>query len=184
MKKFIYPGIILSLLLLVFLGGCGGSGNPGGTSSPWKVVGSTGFSAGLVTDTSIAIDGNGVPYVAYSDFKGTSSKAIVMKFNGTTWTPVGSAEFSAGQAGDISIALDRDGVPYVAYNDDVYNFKATVMKYTGTGATGWTALGDPTGFSKGDAYYISIAIDGNGVPYVAYRDGANYYKATVMKYVP
>jgi hypothetical protein len=32
------------------------------------------------------------------------------------------------------------------------------------------------------AYYTSLALDSSGVPYVAYRDGANSNKATVMKY--
>ena len=38
------------------------------------------------------------------------------------------------------------------------------------------------GFSAGEAYYTSLALASSNVPYVAYTDGANNYKATVMKY--
>ena len=45
----------------------------------------------------------------------------------------------------------------------------------------WVNVGIP-GFSPGKAWNESIAIDSNNVPYVAYRDGANGNKATVMKF--
>ncbi len=45
----------------------------------------------------------------------------------------------------------------------------------------WQNVGTP-GFSAGLADYPSFAIDGNGAPYIAYQDGINSHKATVMKY--
>uniref|UniRef100_UPI0025BED8A4 hypothetical protein n=1 Tax=Ignavibacterium sp. TaxID=2651167 RepID=UPI0025BED8A4 len=45
----------------------------------------------------------------------------------------------------------------------------------------WWNVGT-AGFSAGEASYISIAIDGSGTPYVAYRDGRDSSKATVKKY--
>jgi hypothetical protein len=47
-------------------------------------------------------------------------------------------------------------------------------------AATWENVG-AAGFSPGEAKYLSFAID-NGTPYVAYRDGANSYKASVMKF--
>ncbi len=38
------------------------------------------------------------------------------------------------------------------------------------------------GFSGGQAYNESLALDSNNIPYVAYVDSANNFKATVMKY--
>ncbi|MDD4390849.1 MAG: S-layer homology domain-containing protein [Eubacteriales bacterium] len=46
---------------------------------------------------------------------------------------------------------------------------------------GWDPLGD-AGFSAGWADYISLAIDSDGTPYVAYQDAGNSYRLTVMKY--
>jgi len=56
--------------------------------------------------------------------------------------------------------------------------KATVMKYDGSS---WVNVGS-AGFSAGGAGYISLAIDSNNTPYVAYQDNGNGDKATVMKY--
>jgi len=145
----------------------------------WEAVGA-GFSAGDVYYTSLAFD-NGIPYVAYMDLS-NSDKATVMKYTGngaTGWEAVGTAGFSAGQAEFTSLAFDN-GIPYVAYKDEDNSDKATVMKYTGNGATGWEAVGT-AGFSAGEVWFTSLAFD-NGIPYVAYTDGGNSNKATVMKY--
>ena len=45
----------------------------------------------------------------------------------------------------------------------------------------WQVVGS-AGFSAGSAINLSLAIDPSGTPYVAYEDGANINKATVMKY--
>ena len=142
----------------------------------WNTVGAANFSAGKTSSTSIAIDSNGTPYVAYGDGN-KSGYASVMKYNGTSWVTVGIAGFSAGVADNTRIAIDSTGTPYVAYKDGGNSSKATVMKYNGTS---WVTVGT-AGFSAGEADYISLAIS-NGTPYVAYEDGNKLYKATVMKY--
>ncbi|MBU7005989.1 stalk domain-containing protein [Phosphitispora fastidiosa] len=151
--------------------------NYNGTS--WEVVGNAGFSAGTADYASIAIDDNGTPYVVYQD-GGNDVKATVMKYNGTSWEAVGSAGFSPGGVEYTSIAIDNSGKLYVAYRDgyELYNNKATVMKYNGTS---WEAIGNP-GFSAGKAAYTSLAIDDTGTLYVAYQDLGMDYKATVMTY--
>lgn len=45
----------------------------------------------------------------------------------------------------------------------------------------WSTVGS-TAFSPGDAEYTSIAIGTNDTPFVAFRDAANSFKQTVMKY--
>jgi len=46
---------------------------------------------------------------------------------------------------------------------------------------GWSAVGS-AGFSAGTATSISLAFEPDGTPYVAYQDGGNGGKATVMNY--
>lgn len=158
-----------------------------GTS--WVTVGSPNFSNGVASSTSIAIDGYGTPYVVYDD-GANSSKATVMKFDGSNWVNVGSAGFSLGNAAKAAITIDKDNTPFVVYEDRgtfggtiFLNGKATVMKYTGSS---WVTVGTP-GFSAGDhVFYPSIAVDGNGVPFVVYEDmmtsTSDYGYSTSMKF--
>jgi len=143
----------------------------------WQVTGAAGFSAGEVEYTSLVLDRNGTPYVAYRDY-GNGFKATVMKFNGTAWEAVGTPGFSAGAVGYISLALDASGKPYVAYRDGGNISKATVMKFNGTS---WVPVGTP-GFSAGWANYTSLVVDNSGIPYIAYSDNNNGSKVTVMKF--
>jgi hypothetical protein len=53
------------------------------------------------------------------------------------------------------------------------------MKFNGTD---WVNVGSE-GFSQGGAHHTSFAFSPSGEPHVAYRDGANSNKATVMKFV-
>ena len=46
---------------------------------------------------------------------------------------------------------------------------------------GWNTLGT-AGFSAGGAYYTSLAVAADGTPYLAYMDGGNGNRATVMTY--
>ncbi|HEX3078072.1 MAG TPA: hypothetical protein VHQ24_14520, partial [Lachnospiraceae bacterium] len=103
----------------------------------WVPVGNPGFSAGEVFFTSIAIDSNNVPYVAYQD-AANQLRVTVMKFNGVSWVTVGNAGFSPSSASDVTITLDNNNVPYIAYHD--VNKNVIVMKYTGTS---WVTLGCP-----------------------------------------
>ena len=155
------------------------------TNMSWEAVGGLGFSAGNASFTSLAIDGSGTPYVAYED-AGNSNKATVMKYSSTSksWEAVGSPGFSAGRTDYESLVVNGGGVPYVAYEDEGNSNKATVMKYNST-SENWETIGS-AGFSASNAIYTSLAIDGNGTPYVAYSDGQAYgsitWKATVMAY--
>jgi len=146
--------------------------------SSWDTVGSAGFSADGVQFVSLAFDASGTPYVAYRDY--SVFKATVMKYNGSSWATVGSTGFSAGDMSYACMAIGSNDTPYVAYSDFGGGSagKATVMKYNGSS---WVNVGS-AGFSAGRAYYVSLAMDGSGTPYVAYQDAGNSNKATVMKY--
>ncbi|NQU31870.1 MAG: hypothetical protein HQ521_01435 [Bacteroidetes bacterium] len=149
-------------------------------SAQWGYVGSPGFSAWKAYYPEIAIDGSGTQYVVYKD-AANSSKATVMKFNGTSWVIVGNAGFTAGNASYVCIAIDGGGTPYVAYSDQAYSNKTCVMKFNGSA---WVNVG-ASGFSTGRPYDISIAINGSGTPYVVYQDELSFStdaKATVKKF--
>jgi len=150
------------------------------TTDQWEPVGSNGVvSAGMAAYSSIAIDSNGTPYVAYEDTN-NGNAATVKTYDETTdqWEPVGSnGVVSTGWSPYTSIAIDSNDTPYVVYRD---GYNATVKKYNGT-TRQWEIVGN-AGFSAGNIENTSIAIDSSGTPYVAYVDLKNNNKATVMKY--
>ncbi len=143
----------------------------------WQVVGSpVSDPAGKVP---LAIDGSGIPYVAYTEV----GKVTVRKYFEGSWQVVGSSFSTTYYTTNISLAIDGSGVPYIVYDEQIGPaFVPTVMKYTGNGTSGWETVGT-TGISiENSPCYSSIAIDGSGTPYVAYRDADDSYRATVIKY--
>ena len=117
---------------------------------------------------SIAVDGSGTLYVAYSD----ATWAKVYKYGGlgTTW----SQSILAYNGTNNSLETDQSGALWWAYQNS--SGKATVKKYT----TSWATKGNQ--FTTGAADYLSLAINPAGDPYVFFRDGANSNKGTVMVY--
>ncbi len=148
----------------------------------WVAVGNH-FASGYVSCTTMAFDNTGTPFIAYTDWA-NSDKATVMKFDGTNWVAIGTAGFTPGTASFTSIAIDGNGTPYIAFRDQLPStqYRASVMKFDGVN---WVYVGTP-GFSSnlnfGGVGYTSLAIDANGIPYVAFTDLGNNFNATVMKF--
>jgi hypothetical protein len=174
---FLSFGIFLSI-------GCENGGAGGGSSSAgvpdadWTIIG---ISEGRGDTPAAAWDSDGNLYIVYQDWYYESGKANVFVYDGNGWSLVGNSGISVGQASFTDIAIDSNGVVYIAYNDhneDNGQDTGTVMKFDGTS---WTAVGE-SGFSGTDEYAseISIAIDSEDSPYVAYRDNSG--KPTVMKF--
>lgn len=98
--------------------------------------------------------------------------------NDSKWHYVDTPAFSnSSSVADVSLAKDKNDVFYVAFYDNATK-KGSVMKYNGSK---WVYVGTPN-FTTGDAEYISIALDNNGVPYVSYQDKPYGYQATVKKF--
>lgn len=169
-------------------------GAPGGVTvqkfngSNWTIVGNPSFTT-TAEYVTIAIGPGNIPYVEYAADAGLSTPTL-SKFNGSSWVRVGG-----NFAGDHfsyypCLALDASGTPYITFQDNNSTsfHAATCMKFDGTD---WVVVGDP-GFSGGDITAISsyqssrsslsIAIDNNGNPLVAYGDGNQGSKVTVMRY--
>jgi len=150
----------------------------------WAPVGHSAISASNVAYTSVAVAPDGTPYVAFED-GAHGAAASVMKFNGS-WTYVGSPGFSGVTAQSTTLAFDSNGILYVAFVDaSATKAAVSVMKYTGTGTTGWQFVGnaDLSGSATNDVWQVCIAIDPSGTPHVAYTDPVTTM-ATVMKYSP
>ena len=155
-------------------------------SSPsWQAVGSAGFSAGEASYQSLTFAPDGTPYVAYRDYD-TNTNTTVMRFVNGNWENVGSAGFSAEMTRFPSLSIAPDGTPYVAYQDVTPGYEhiltsgvTTVMRFV---SGNWESVGS-AGLSAVAASYQSLSFAPDGTPYVAYRDGDNSGKTTVMRLV-
>lgn len=187
----------------------------------WGPVGSAGLSGGLIYYTSLAIDDEDTPYIAYQDRAVIDNiKATVMKFDGVSWTAVGDG-IHRDQVYHPSLAVDHGGTPYVAYGE-LMTFSGTTWDQVGGGSGYADGVDDGApclaidgdgisylaykdfdayatvmafdltesghlgelAFSAGEVNYLSLAIDHEGTPYVAYQDQNNGGRATVMRFAP
>jgi len=147
----------------------------------WVNVGKAGFTAGGASFTCLAFNTiDSQPFIAFTDDK-DSCYASVMKFDGLNWSYVGSQGFSHDSIYSPSLCFSpADGLPYLAfayYPMRIVN-NLTVMKFNGNS---WVQVGT-SNFGK-TFYFPSLAINPNGVPFVAFTDAQELSsKTSVMKY--
>ncbi|MDW7659031.1 MAG: hypothetical protein SCM11_17825 [Bacillota bacterium] len=142
----------------------------------WQVLGSEAFSPGEVNFPVIQLNQLDVPYLAFAD-RYNGSEATVMYFNGSIWQLVGDPALSTGISFSIpwylSLKFDQANNPYITYAAQrIYAFY-----YDGS----WHELGElPLVDVYSDFSAMDIADD--GTVYVAFTDGGNADKATVMSF--
>ncbi len=124
----------------------------------------------------------GVNYVAFAD-RQYDEKLTVMMFD-MPWIAVGKKGFSDGRINYPAIFVERNRKAkvtraYAAYQDYAHDKKLTVM-INDNQAEEWTALGEK-GFSQGKVQHILLVVYKH-IPFVAFADCENEYKATVMYY--
>ncbi|HSY76654.1 MAG TPA: hypothetical protein VK890_07350, partial [Bacteroidia bacterium] len=141
----------------------------------WAPVVDTG---GITTDTvnwvSMAIDKTGNVYVSYEDFSDAKNLGMVM-YNGTTWTAdtVQRNKYLGGPVNYTSTGVDASGNVYVAYQDlSYYGYSGLSIAEFSGGV--WDFVGKNYKISQSisakQSLYVGLAVDGNGIPYVAYED--------------
>ena len=136
-------------------------------TASWEAVGSDIVASG-VSDLSLATDSQGIVYLAFSESQGANPGGLtVMKFtNHGGWEPVGAQQFSAGQVFYTSLAVDIHGRPYVSYTDSSSADRVSVQMFDGGE---WKFVGsNGHGISDQAAWFTSLSITHDGIPYVAW----------------
>lgn len=149
--------------------------NAAGTG--WEVVGGGPVSGRDGDYNSLAFSSSHAPYLGFQDDI-NNSRATVIRLNGTgTWDPVGGGALSAGTAYYTALAMNPANVPYIAFRDEVGNARARLMRLNAA-ETGWEPVGGGL-VSPAIVWNISLALNAQGVPYLAYTDDLR--KLTVIK---
>ena len=147
-------------------------------SQSWLPVGnpyvSSTFPWGLQTssDADFKLNSNNVPYVFYQT--DLLSDGLVKKYENGTWSTVGNTNFAIACTSP-SLCI-KNNAPYIAYQNE--DFKAEVRRLNGPT---WQLMG-AAGFSPDLANYITIRVNSNDQPFVAYADGSQLGRITVKKF--
>nr|MBP7584234.1 fibronectin type III domain-containing protein [Spirochaetota bacterium] len=161
----------------------------GTTKKSWEPIGEATFPLTSYNDSfSLKLNTSNIPYVAYLEgTMGIEGRVSVMKYNGGTWSLVGSAGFSGEAATSVNLEIASDGTPYVVYkvasDTTPSDRRGRVMKYTGSGASGWEYIGSY--ISTTEAFYCGLALrPSDNVPAVIFSDSTSNYQLNVQSYVP
>jgi hypothetical protein len=144
------------------------------TGSVWDIqVVDTSGDSGVFGNTSLALDGDGHPHIAYTTrtYDDLSGGLRYAHWTGSEW----DIQVVDSGVKSVSLALDEHGYPHIVYSKEDNN------KYLYTIYTYWTGsewgvqilheIHDPFSIS------LSLALDGNGYPHLGYirrdEDGSN-----------
>lgn len=111
--------------------------------------------------TSLALDSNGRPHIAYTD--AANEDLVYAHWNGVTWLT--ATVDSVGNVGEFaSLALDNNEYPHISYKDGT---NGAVKHAYWNGASWQTEVADA---SFGTFQFTSIALDSNGYPHISFFD--------------
>jgi hypothetical protein len=154
----------------------------------WTPVGPRGGASNVLAhNATLAFDAQGRAHTAHHVWH---SRIEVRRFDGTSWVPLGINPASGPDAPTVesehwrqwlSLAFDADGAPLVAYQR--LSDRRAVVRRLDPATQRWEAVG-PVGFTPGRADYLSMTVDGEGRPVVAFRDGAHGDRLSVMRFAP
>jgi len=114
--------------------------------------------------TSIAIDGNDVPHIAYIDNNNEDLKYL--KLDGTS-TPR-TLETEGRVSACTAMAIDADGIPHISYYVTTDWSYLRYLKLDGVSVPVSITVLPLMG--TGDKFKTSIVLDCNGVPHITYYD--------------
>ena len=132
-------------------------------SGTWTTLGTTGFSAGPVTELTMALDENDIPCVGFRDAV-NGGGATIMKWNGTNWDNVGSPNLGGESSFETRIVFDGSNTPFVCYITG-----GNVIKAFSFNGTSWVQFGGGpvgTGYSPQQMSYDAF----NNRIIVAFQD--------------
>jgi len=122
--------------------------------------------------TSIALDNNGYPHIAYQD--NSNADLMYCYYTGTEWVEE-TVEYEGSVGGPISMELNKDGEPNIIYS--VYNMFGGDIRYAKKNGSSWEKQIVKNYCGYGVTVYKDIAIDISGNLYLSYISDWDLYYA-------
>ncbi len=157
---------ILMLCALVFLAFLG-FGTP--ASAYWHMVKVDSTGCDILEPTSLVLDGNGQPHIAYYDYAHGYLKYARMDKQGQWHCEI--ADYINITGDSISLALNGKGQPRIAYQDWQPDISGT-LKYAWNNGHGWRTMIVDSGDDM-VGYFNSLDVDKNNLPHIAYSSRQN-----------
>ena len=149
------------------------------STATWSAVGAVGFTPGATGTNIVSLAPDGTPFVEFTDWNVPGGWASVEKYQNGFWSFVGTEGFSLGTISESAFDFDANGVPYVAYQDTP-STRLVVAFYDGSS---WVSPPGPQSLiGTGSASSISLVIDNQGRPCVAFSDGTVSGGVTVIRW--
>jgi len=122
-------------------------------------------------DTSLALDSNGYPHIAYFDAVNLNLKYA--RWTGSEWM-IETVDSGDRTGFYMSLALDLSDNPHISYQnrywDEYYEVWYYQLRYAWWTGSSW----EIDTIDSGDAgWYTSLALDANGYPHISYYDSTN-----------
>lgn len=142
------------------------------TGSTWLAIGGPVTFPDYVSDLSLVIAPNGMPYI--SGYDHLSGSIFVKKWTASTWQTISGVI----QGTNPHLAIASDGTPYLIHTNN--SAQITVIKYDGTS---WQSLNfSGTNTTLGTGFLPRIAIAPDGTPYISYQDSYAAWKTSILKW--
>ncbi|MDQ8003499.1 MAG: T9SS type A sorting domain-containing protein [Pedobacter sp.] len=150
----------------------------------WNYLGGQGFSS-PAKSIATTFDNQGNPVIAYVNH---NDELTSVRWNDNTWTNIGTGNATTSRVAFPSIAIDPNNNVIVGYKDLETN-KASVSKniisddnfsFNKSGPE-WVSIGEIEE-NEHNPEALSIAVEGNGTPYIAYIEKAQNSRAVIKRF--
>jgi len=147
----------------------------------WEPVGTNTITEYNTSYFAISVNENNDPVVV---FQNQQSKITVRQLVNETWETVGAEDFISDNVyvyGQPNITITNDTIYTSLQGDDFMMGHSTPTVYQYSNDE-WSTAGENTGIGQGHLYKNALAIDSNSIPYVAFANRNNDYKASVLRF--